>query len=428
MSKKTSARNNVVAMALIVGLISGFLGGAVTSEYRLRKVIDQEAGQIVKKVVEERTFIEDSDGIKAINKVAPAVVSIVATRDLPVYRRGSFRSPFSGDPFFDEFFALGSGRSSNGSQPKVSDEIRRQKVGGGTGFVITNDGLVLTNKHVVQDANVDYTIVLKDGMEFLAEVVSVDPFYDVAVIKMKVSDKDPDVENKKNLLGKLPVVEFGDSDDLQVGQKVFAIGNALALYENTVTAGIVSAKGRDIVAGGVKKGSEVLSGLIQTDAAINPGNSGGPLINLGGQVIGVNVAIDQGARSVGFTIPINDVKPILKSIAKYGKIVRPILGVRYMNLTKDQANKLKIPVEYGALLVRGDREGEFAVVPGGPGAKAGLKEKDVIVEIDGDRVDVDFSLQRAIQQKQPGDKVSLKVWRDGEVIDVEVELGESSVN
>lgn len=406
MSKQNGIKT--VSVSLVIGLLSGVVGGIFANRYLLE--VEQGNGE-QRRVIEERVYVEESDSIEAIGKVSPSVVSIVATRDLRVYRNQLM--PFEGG------FMI----------PQVEDtgEVRTQKIGGGTGFIITNDGYVLTNKHVVSDQEVDYTIVLNDGTEYGAEFVSADPFYDIAVVKLVVSDDDPEAEAKRNRIGTLAVTEFGDSEELQVGQKVFAIGNALAEYENTVTAGIVSAKGREIVAGGSGVQEELLSGLVQTDAAINPGNSGGPLVNLDGQVIGVNVAIDQVARSVGFAIPINDVKPILESIKRYGKIVRPILGVRYMILDEAQADELQIDVQQGALLVGDDAAGRFAVIPGGPAEKAGLKVKDVILEVDGKKIGPDYSLQRAIQDKQPGDQVKLKIWRSGEEIDVELELGREEI-
>ncbi len=419
----------LTAITAVVGLFAGLFGGIISNEYFVAYIFDRasggEAEQMVKKVVEERTYVEESAGIDAINKVGDAVVSIVATRDLKVYRRGAM--PFD-NYYFDPFGGVmidPRGGFQNDVQP---EEILKQKLGGGTGFIITNDGLILTNRHVVEDRNAEYTVVMRDGTEFASEVISIDPFYDIAVVRMKVAEDDPDKEKKEGMFGKLKVMEFGDSDELKVGQRVLAIGNALAEYENTVTSGIVSAKGRDIVAGGVGSRSEQLSGLIQTDAAINPGNSGGPLINLKGQVVGVNVAIDQIARSVGFAIPINDVKPILASVEKYGKIVRPVLGVRYMLLTPEQANELQIDVEQGALLVGDEDQGRFPVLPGGPADKAGLRKADVILELDGREVNIDNPLLKMIQSKQPGDKVKLKVWRSGEEIEVEVELGKEEGN
>lgn len=419
---KNISSTKLVCISLVVGLLAGMFGGVITNRYVVAYVLgtfvtDRSIDEpVVQKVVESRTYVEESDGIEAINKMSGSVVSIVATRDLNIYYQNSY--PLGWNGYLEQ-----------ANVNAAPDEVRKQKLGGGTGFIITNDGLVLTNRHVVDVAGIDYTVVLKDGTEFKAEVVSQDPFYDIAVMRMLVDqDESPEIKEKKEaMLGTLPVVRFGDSDVLQVGQKVFAVGNALAQYDNTVTSGIISAKGRNVIAGGASSGPEALTGLIQTDAAINPGNSGGPLINLDGEVIGVNVAIDEVAQSVGFAIPINDIKPILTSIQKYGKIVRPVLGVRYLSLNTEIAKELNLAVGHGALLVGNQDAGVFAVAPGGPAAAVGLQRGDVILEIDGIKLDRDYSLQNGIQFKQPGELIKIKYWRAGETFDVELTLGQQEV-
>ena len=201
---------------------------------------------------------------------------------------------------------------------------------------------------------------------------------------------------------------------------------AQSLGSCTVTAGIISAMGRHITASDGAGQAETLSGLLQTDAAINPGNSGGPLVNMKGQVIGVNVAIAASANNIGFAIPFNDVKPIIESVQKHGKIVRPLLGVRYQILTDEKAKELQLQgVSDGALLVGDEGTGEFAVIPGGPADKAGLKKGDVVLEVDGKKITQDFGLQQAIRNKQPGDKIALKVWVSGKVVDKNLTLGDT---
>jgi serine protease Do len=342
------------------------------------------------------------------------VVSIVVSKDLPLYRERAFNFDdfFNGDPFsgitpFREYDRDSSGRV----------RTQHQKVGGGTGFIVTADGLVLTNRHVVADENASYTVIVNDSTEYDAEVVSRDTINDIAVVRIK--DKDG-----KAVSG-LPVVTLGDSTKIQIGQKVIAIGNALAEYENSVTTGVISAKGRSIQAGTGSGDSENLINLIQTDAAINPGNSGGPLVNLNGEVIGINTAMASGAQGIGFAIPISDVAPLIASVKENGKIVRPYLGVRYMMLDQKKADELKIDVEGGALLTGDEAKGEFAVVPGSPADKAGLKMKDVILEIDGTKVSVENPLQSLIARKSPKDVVTLKVWRSGETMEIKVTLEEA---
>lgn len=404
-----------VVFIVFVSFFSGLLGGIITNEF-VKSNVDKATNTVVQKVTEEKTYVEESDSIDAIKRVSASVVSIVLTKDVKVYKNSPyqfFNSPFEGDPFFNQFFGQ------QYAPQQGQSETKRQKVGGGTGFIVTADGLVITNKHVVLDDSASYTIITNDGVEYGGKVVSKDPMNDLAIVRIvQKDDKSPKVKT-------FPIVEFGDSDTLQIGQSVLAIGYALGEYQNTVTKGIVSAKGREITAGGSGVGAETLSGLIQTDAAINGGNSGGPLINMKGQVIGVDVAIAANAQGIGFAIPINDVKPVLESLQKNGKIIRPMLGVRYLMLTPEKAEELQIKVNSGALLVGENAQGKFAVVPGSAADKAGLKMSDVILQIDGKDISIDYTLQQAIRNKQPGDTIKLKTWRSGETLEKELKLGES---
>lgn len=404
----------VFGLLLGVSFFAGIMGGALGS------LIFRSERFVEKPSVQEKTYLEESAFTNAIEKVKPSVVSIILTKDLQIVRQQPFS--FNFDPFND-FFGQPIPQPVQPSQPQQnnngSGETRKQRVGGGSGFIVSKDGLVITNRHVVSDDQAEYTIVLSDGQEFPAKIVSKDPLNDLGLLKIlpkKDSSKLPDF---------IPS-EFGDSSSLKVGQRVLAIGNALAEYQNTVTAGIVSALDREVTAGDGRGSVETLSGLLQTDAAINPGNSGGPLVNLQGQVIGVNVAVAASANGIGFAIPVDDVKPVLASVEKYGKIVRPILGVRYMILTEDRAKELKLSgVAGGALLVGDDAKKEFAVVSGGPAEKAGLKKDDVILEVDGKKIGPDYGLQEAIRNKKPGDKVVLKVWSGGKISEKTLELGKS---
>ena len=405
-----------IVFIVFVSFFSGLLGGIITNEF-VKSSVNKATDTVVQKVTEEKTYVEESDSIDAIKKVSASVVSIVLSKDVKVYKNSPyqfFNSPFDNDPFFNQFFG-----QQYAPQGQGQSEMKRQKIGGGTGFVFTADGLVITNKHVVSDDSADYTIITNDGVEYGGKVVSKDPMNDLAVVRIvQKDDKSPKVKT-------FPIVDFGDSDTLQIGQSVLAIGYALGEYQNTVTKGIISAKGREITAGGSGSTTETLSGLIQTDAAINGGNSGGPLINMKGQVIGVNVAIAANAQGIGFALPINDVKPVLESLQKNGRIIRPMLGVRYLILTPEKADELQIKVNSGALLVGENAQGKFAVVPGSPVDKAGLKMGDVILQIDGKDISINYTLQQAIRNKQPGDTVKLKVWRSGEALDKELKLGES---
>lgn len=287
-----------------------------------------------------------------------------------------------------------------------------QTTAAGTGFIITSDGLILTNKHVASDKNATYTVVTYDGTAYDAKIQSQDPVYDLAVLKI-------DARN-------LPVVELGNSDDLQIGQWVVAVGNALGQFSNTVTAGIISAKDREITASSSSgSSSETLTNLLQTDAAINEGNSGGPLVNLAGQVVGINTAVASGAQSIGFAIPINTAKLDISSIQESGQIVRPYLGVRYVEITPDVAKANNLSVSYGAL-VQGNGFGNPAVVSGSPADKAGLVENDIILSVNGTKIDQDNSLLTLVQQHKVGDSITLSVLSKGNTKDVKVTLEKSS--
>ncbi len=418
MFTKKRTPHGLLVLVVVLSIVSGFLGGAAMVNLLgfsdALSTLPAEPGAGAPQTVETRSYVETSQVIDTVKKVSPAVVSIVVTKDLPLYRQRPLDfNDFFNDPFSDSSFGFGYDYERD-KEGNIKREPR--KIGGGSGFIVTEDGLILTNKHVVEDSSADYTVVMHDGTEYPAEVVNRDPMNDIAVVRI--------TDEKSNKVDGLPVVELGRSGDLQVGQRVVAIGNALSEYENTVTTGVISAKGRDIVAG-TMRGSENLINLLQTDAAINPGNSGGPLVNLNGQVIGINVAIAAGAQGIGFAIPIDDVKPMIESVKENGRIVRPFLGVRYILLTEKRAEELKIDVGHGALLVGNEAEGEFAVIPGSPADKAGLKIKDVILEVDGDPVTVEAPLQNLVGKKAPGDTIRMTVWRSGEELTLEASLTEA---
>ncbi len=283
-----------------------------------------------------------------------------------------------------------------------------EQQGGGTGFIVSGDGLIVTNKHVVSSETAKYTVITSDGTDYEATVVARDPLADFAVVKIQARG--------------LPVIELGDSDKLVLGQRVIAIGNALGEYQNTVTTGVVSGINRAIVAGDANS-SERLEGVLQTDAAINPGNSGGPLLNLSGQVIGVNTAIDLQGRQIGFAIPINALKTPLQDVLSGGQIIRPKLGVRYVLITKDFAALNEMEVTEGALVVKGD-DNALAVTPGGPADVAGIKEGDIIVSIGGEKITERVSLSSILQKHRPGDTVAVVILREGREITVQVRLGQ----
>lgn len=393
-------------ITVVVSLVFGATGGVLATRLT---VTDTPASSPT--TVETRSYVEESQLIDAQNKVAPAVVSIVEYQDLSQMQQFYF-NPFGFNPYTDV----------------QSDENTPTKVGGGTGFIVTADGLVMTNKHVVSDTNGFFEVVLNDGTTYAAQVVARDSLNDLAFVQItpKEGEENSDAAQR---IGSLPVVEFGDSDALQVGQHVLAIGNALAQYDNTTTAGIVSATGRKITASdSYNQNAETLTGLIQTDAAINPGNSGGPLVNFDGQVVGINTAIDTQATGIGFAIPINDAKPLLASYQKNGRIVRPMLGVRYIILNAQRAKQLGLTVSYGALLVGDDSTGEFAVVPGSPADTAGLEKGNVILAVNDQKITEDFPLQNALAGYSVEDTVTLTVWVSGEEKKIDITLTENTLS
>ncbi len=281
-----------------------------------------------------------------------------------------------------------------------------KQTGGGSGFIVRSDGLIVTNKHVVSSTTATYTVTLSTGKTYNATVTARDPSNDLAMIKISATN--------------LPIVEFGDSSRVALGQKVVAIGNTLGEYQNTVTTGIVSGLNRSITAGDGAGSSEKLNGLIQTDAAINPGNSGGPLVSLLGQVIGINTAVDTQAQSVGFAIPINSVKSQIQTVSSGGEISRPKLGVRYIPITPDFASANNLDVQAGALIAKG-ANGETAV--SSPASTAGIKEGDILVSINGEAIAPSNDLSTILLKYKPNDTVTIQLKRDGTTKTVKVKLG-----
>lgn len=289
----------------------------------------------------------------------------------------------------------------------------------GTGIILTTDGVIVTNRHVVPEGSSNVAVTLSDGTEYkdvevLGRTSETDSL-DVAFLKIK------DTNGKK-----LTPASIGDSSNLQVGDGVVAIGNALGQFQNTVTSGIISGFGRSVQAGSENSSdaSESLVDLLQTDAAINQGNSGGPLVNMNGQVIGINTAVaGDGAENIGFAIPINNVKGLINQVLKDGKFSRPYLGVRYIPLTPSIAKQLDLSVNYGAYIPSADQQSGEAVISGSPAEKAGLKEKDVIIAVDGKKIDQNNSLTALLSTHAPGDKIELTVLRDGKTIKLSATLG-----
>lgn len=393
-----STNNKKMMVGVILGSFLMGIAGGVGSSFLM--IQNSENGSDPTQT--EVNYVEESSMIDAQEKVAPAVVSIVEFIDVSSFQQQQQWSPFG-----------------NGDT-KRTDETNLTEVAGGTGFIIDPSGIVVSNKHVVEDEKGIYKAYLNDGTEFDLTIEALDPGNDFAILQLVIPEDAS--EEMKAIEGNFPYVTLGDSSTLQVGQQVIAIGNALAEYQNTTTAGIISATGRKIVASDGFGDTSTLYGLIQTDAAINQGNSGGPLVNLAGEVVGINTAVDSSAQGIGFAIPINDVKSALESWQETGEILRPMMGVRYVMLVRARAKTLGITVNHGALIIGDPDTGESPIVEGGPAEAAGLKALDVILSVEGEELGLDYTLQDAVLRHQVGDKVKMEVWRDGETFEVEVEL------
>ena len=404
-----------VVMSFIVSLLGtvlalGVFGPLVSSGNSDTGPFIFNRPKILERITERLTPSEhvlrtDELIVKAVDEASPAVVSIVASRDVPIVEQ-YYVDPFGNDPFFKQFF----GDQGSGVQiPQYREKgTEKKEVSAGTGFFVSAEGMILTNKHVVADAEAEYTVFMNDGSKKPAKVLARDPLQDLAVVKVEGAG--------------YSFLRLGDSSGIKIGQAVIAIGNALGEFRNTVSVGVVSGLERSIVANGADAGPEALQELIQTDAAINPGNSGGPLINLNGEVIGINTATARGAENISFTIPINKAKHDVASVKAHGKIIYPFLGVRYVSVTKELADKEKLGRDYGALVSSGGKEP--AVTPASPAEKALIKEKDIILQVSGARVDAGHTLSSLIQQHEVGEEITLKVFRDGKEIDVKVKLEE----
>ena len=394
-----------IAISSLFGAVFGCMSGGMASAFsakfgaKLSKYIPiMESENVDKKINKQQIIIEDSEIIEVVEKSSPAVVSINISKNIPSYRN-YFNNP---EDLFYQFFGY------DVQTPGDGDE--EQKVGGGSGFFISSDGMILTNRHVVEDQNANYTVVTNDGKQYKATVLARDPVRDAAVIKIEGTG--------------FPTLPLGDSDSLKIGQTTIAIGNSLGEFANSVSRGIVSGLKRNLSAGSGFGTSERLTDIIQTDAAINPGNSGGPLLDIEGKVIGVNVAIAQGAQNVGFALPINQAKRVIEQAKSGKKIAIPFLGVRYVIVNSSVQKEAQLPFDYGALVLRGNKLTELAVVPGSPADKAGIVENDIILEVEGEKLDQDNQLGDIISRYNVGDEITLKVWHKGEIKTVKVTLQE----
>lgn len=375
------SRTNVLTTAflLIVSLSAGFLGGWYGGK---SQAVDNQSTAAQQQIISSESQLIN----KLAKDVGPSVVSINVT-----------------------------GESSSSNRFFGFDQSLTQE-SAGTGLILSKDGVVVTNRHVVPAGTTNVSITLSDGTELTNVTVigrtSESDSLDVAFLK---------INDKK---GKdLKPATLGDSSKVQVGDKVIAIGNALGQFQNTVTSGIISGYGRSVQASdGSSTATENLQNLFQTDTAINPGNSGGPLVNANGEVIGINTAIAGDAQNIGFAIPINDIQGLIKSVLNKGKLERPYLGVRYISLTDAVATQYNLSVKRGAYLAPSSNPAEPTIITGSPAAKAGLREKDIVTKVDDTTIDENYNLTSVLGKYSVGNSVTLTIIRDGKQQTVKVTL------
>jgi S1-C subfamily serine protease len=388
MGKLTRSRNILIILAAVVLLIggtvsAGWLGLNWEQVNKLFSFLPKAPPQITAPLDRLRVVQEENVTTEVVDRVSPSVVTVGISQTRRV-----------GDIFeFNPFDPFSQFERRQGSTQQVEQDI-------GSGFVISSDGLIVTNKHVVSVPDAKYRVITQDDKTYDVVKIYRDPDNDLAIVKINAAGLTP--------------VEMGDSDKIKVGQMAIAIGTALGEFRNTVTVGVISGVGRGITAGTPFNGSaERLDNVIQTDAAINPGNSGGPLLNSSGQVIGVNTAISSEGQSIGFALPINVVKDAVSNFNTTGQFNRPFLGVEYRMISRQMAVLNEIPE--GAYIMN--------VVSGSPAARSGVAAEDIITKIDGDKVTTSNDLARIIGKKKVGDTVSLSIWRDGAEKSISVTLG-----
>lgn len=368
-----------ISLIILVSALGGAIADRIFVVTPLDAIVERSGLDRLTQQVRREVFIEESVVINVAKKVSPSVVTVAI--ETPERQILEF-SPFGG---------LRS-RLEGGIQQDI-----------GSGFIVSSDGLVITNKHVVsQDGK--YKVITQDGTEYEVTEINPDPANDLAILRIDARG--------------LPEVELGDSANLQVGQFAIAIGTALGEFRHTVTTGVVSGLGRGIVAGDVYEGYvEQLDNVIQTDAAINPGNSGGPLLNSAGQVIGVNVAVAAGAENIGFAIPVEVLKKALDQFNESGTFAsKPFLGVTYQMISQQNAILNEVP--QGAYITD--------VIPGSAADQAGVEVGDIITEFDNKRLaDYEEGLAEVIGQYEVGQTVNLTIWRDGETLSLSATLSSS---
>lgn len=372
-------------------LLAAVAGGDLFERYfgyRLADRLFPQKTSTGETVIQRKILSEESVVIDVVDKFGPSVVTV------GIKKTETIANPF--DNFFDPFGFFNMPKSTP-KQQNIEQDI-------GSGFVVSDDGLVVTNKHVVSDASASYRVFTRDNKLYEVQKIYRDPVNDLAILKIDLPK------------GAIKPMELGDSSNLKVGQFVIAIGAALGEFRNTVTTGVISGLGRTITAGSPFEGAENLDNVIQTDAAINPGNSGGPLLNSLGQVIGVNTAVASGAQNIGFALPISVVKDSLSNFNKTGQFSRPFLGIRYRDIDSKEA------------ITKGWVEGAgiVEVITNSPAEKAGIKVGDIVTKIDDEKITVKNPLSQVIAKKKVGNTIKITVWRDNEETTISVTLQEAS--
>lgn len=343
---------------------------------------------------------EEQKAIETIDDVMPSVVSVVISKKFEELKKD-----------VDNISNPQSTLSIKDIPKENIDAKGNVEIGGGSGFIVDKSGIILTNRHVIAEPDTSYKVILSDGEEFDAKVLARDPMDDIAILKIDPEDRD------------IPKVHLGNSDSLKLGQSVLAFGNVMGRFQNTVSKGIVSGLSRSIKAKIDSESPSVeMRGLIQTDAAINPGNSGGPLTDTDGNVVGINVAVASGVQNVGFALPVKLVERDLADLKRFGEIKRPFLGVRYITINENIAEKHGFSNKFGALVTQGDRDS--AVVEDSPAEQAGIREGDIILKWNDDKVFPKKTIRDYLSESEVGDKPTLTILRDDKSIDVEVELKE----
>jgi serine protease Do len=381
-SQKETSKNKhkiTTTILIVLALIAGFVGGLLGSRIMPLRITSLNTPNGQQQIVSSQSQL-----ISSIAKnVSPSVVSI----------------------------NIESAASANATNPIFGDSNTQPTTGAGTGIVLSSDGIIVTNKHVIPNTASSISVTTNDGKKYdNVQVLARDPRSNFDVAFLKIS----------GVKGLTPA-KLGDSSKMQTGDGVVAIGYALGEFENTVTSGIISGQGRPITAGGGSTNAEALTNLFQTDAAINPGNSGGPLVNMNSEIIGINTAVAGGtAQNIGFSIPINDLKVQIESILNTGKLEVPYLGVRYVIITPELQAKYNLPASNGAWLKATDQN--LAVINGSPADKAGLKEGDIIVKVNGKDITEKNVLASLLGKYKVGEVVDLTINRDGKEQNVKATL------